>query len=84
MAELSHEDIAKRLIESEAIDFRALGAFVADVGPELAVHDEGLHGVAFGRYNLLACMMPAVDAAKLVGNLGDAARVTRAMDSDAG
>ena len=53
---LSHEEIAKRFLQSEAVNFGALGKFVAEVGPELFVNDGGWHGVNFGRFNMLARM----------------------------
>ena len=37
---LSHEEIAKRFLQSEAVNFGALGKFVAEVGPELFVNTE--------------------------------------------
>lgn len=47
-------------------------------GPELVSHDDGLHGVIFGKYNILACMMPAFDLAQLVGDLGAARQIAAA------
>jgi hypothetical protein len=39
------------------------------------MYDDGLHGVIFGKYNILACMMPAFDLAQLVGDLGAARQI---------
>lgn len=80
MGGLSHEDVAQRFLQSEAVNFGALGKFVADFGPELLVHDAGWHGVNFGRFNILACMMPAVDAARLVGSVRLASQVVAAIE----
>jgi hypothetical protein len=69
---LSHEEIAQRFVDGKAFDFHAIGKLVTELGPTLAVSDLGFHGVAFGRFNILACMMPAFDAASLIGNLRSA------------
>ena len=42
------------------------------------MYDDGLHGVIFGKYNILACMMPAFDLAQLVGDLGAARQIAAA------
>lgn len=76
---LSHEEIAERLLQSKAIDFSAMGKFVAELGPLLAVSDQGWHGINFGRFNILACFMPAADAARLVGSLGVAGLTSAAL-----
>jgi hypothetical protein len=65
---LSHEEIARRFVDSKAIDFQAMGKLVAELGPALVLGDKGIHGVVFGKYNSIACMMPAADLARLVGN----------------
>jgi hypothetical protein len=78
---LSHEEIAQRLVDAKVIDYHAMGKFVAELGPALAVGDQGLHGVVFGRFNTLACMIPAVDAARLVGNLRNAGVANAALES---
>jgi len=70
---LSHEDIAERFVSAKVIDFAAMGRLIAELGPELAANDQGWHGVNFGRFNTLACMMPAADVARLVGSLRSAA-----------
>lgn len=54
------------------VDFNAMAKFVAEFGPTLAVNDHGWHGINFGRFNMLACFMPAADAARLIGNLRSA------------
>jgi hypothetical protein len=81
--ELSHQEIAERFLKSEALNFEAMGKFVSEVGPELLVRDAGWHGVNFGRFNILACMLTASDAARLVGNLRMASQVAAAMDARA-
>ena len=81
--ELSHQEIAERFLQSEALNFEAMGRFVSEVGPELLVRDAGWHGVSFGRFNILACMLPPSDAARLIGNLLNASQVAVAMDARA-
>ena len=58
--EISHQEIAERFLQSEALNFDALGKFVSSAGPELLVRDSGWHGVNFGRFNILACMLTGV------------------------
>ena len=76
---LSHEDIAQRLVDAKVVDFAAMGRFITELGPSLAVADQGWHGINFGRFNILACMMPAVDAARLVGDLRVAGAANAAL-----
>jgi hypothetical protein len=35
-----HQEIVKRLLDTKAVDFNAIGKIVAEVGPSLAVADE--------------------------------------------
>jgi hypothetical protein len=80
---LSHEEIAARFLEYEAIDFAALGRFVSEIGRDLVVRDQGWHGVNFGRFNLLACMLTATDAIRLVGGLRAAGLTATALEGGA-
>lgn len=52
---LSHEEIVKSFISSRAVDFNALGKFVAEYGESIAISGRGDYGVRFGHYNILAC-----------------------------
>ncbi|HEY9513285.1 MAG TPA: hypothetical protein VIQ48_12000 [Rhodanobacter sp.] len=45
----------ERFLQSKAIDFNALGKFVAENGPGIAASGIGDYGVRFGHYNILAC-----------------------------
>ena len=81
---LSHEDIAKRFVAAKVVDFAAMGRFITELGPELAVNDQGWHGINIGRYNILACQLPAADVAGLVGNLRTAALTASALESATG
>jgi hypothetical protein len=80
---ISHEEIAKRFVESKAVDYNAVGRFIAELGPILATQDQGWHGVSFGKYNFLACMLTASDLNRLVGNLRTA-ELTAAVLEGAG
>ena len=46
-------------LQSEALNFEAMGKFVTELGPELLVRDNGWHGINFGRFNILAWMSTA-------------------------
>ena len=52
---LSHEEIVKSFISSRAVDFNALGKFVAEFGESIAISGRGDYGVRFGHYNIIAC-----------------------------
>ena len=42
MANVSHQDIVKRVLDSKAVDFAAMGKIVAEMGPSLALADDGV------------------------------------------
>ncbi len=81
---LSHEEIAERFIQAKVVDFAAMGKFITEFGPTLAANDQGWHGVNIGRFNILACMMPAADASRLVGDLAAAALTSKALEGATG
>ena len=72
------EQIAEKFLASNALQFDGLAKFVAEAGPELVTNDDGIHGVMFGRYNVLACMMSAKDFLQLIGDLGAARQLAAA------
>lgn len=78
---LSHEDIAQRFVEAKVVDFGAIAKLVTELGPTLAINNQGWHGVNFGRFHILACMLPASDVARLVGNLRGAALTAAVLES---
>ncbi len=41
---VNQQDIVRKLIESQAVDFKAIGAAFAEVGPALALADEPWEG----------------------------------------
>jgi hypothetical protein len=55
MPVLRHEEIVDKFISTRAVDFNALGKFVAEFGPHIAASGRGDYGVRFGHYNILAC-----------------------------
>ena len=52
---IRHDEIVEKFLSSKAVDFNALGKFVADMGPSIAASGRGDYGVRFGHYNILAC-----------------------------
>jgi hypothetical protein len=42
--QMNHRDIVKRLLDSKAVDFAAIGKTVGEVGPALAMLDDGVDG----------------------------------------
>lgn len=81
---LSHEDISARFLESRSLNFDAVGAFVSEIGPELVTRDDGLHGVIYGRFNMLACFLRADDLGSVFGGLRDVAGLAEAVDLQKG
>ena len=77
---LSHDDISAQFLESGSLNFEAVGQFVTRLGPELATRDEGLHGVVYGRFNMLACFLRADDLHNVFGGLRGAAGLAQAVD----
>jgi hypothetical protein len=41
---VNHHDIVKRLLESNTVDFKAIGNVVAELGPSMALADEPWEG----------------------------------------
>jgi hypothetical protein len=56
---IRNEEIGKRLVAAKAIDFKAIGNLVAELGPELAVSGVGQRILLVGRPVIIACIMPA-------------------------
>jgi hypothetical protein len=52
---LSHEEIVKSFLGTGAVDFNALGKFVADYGESIAISGRGDYGVRIGWFNIYAC-----------------------------
>ncbi|MGL4177319.1 MAG: hypothetical protein ACRCSN_14715 [Dermatophilaceae bacterium] len=77
---LSHEEIATRFLESGALDFDAVGKFITKVGPELVANDDGFHGVFFGRFNMINCMLSADDLRDVFRGIGGGAGLAEAVD----
>jgi|RhiMetdeSRZDD1v2_1073273.scaffolds.fasta_scaffold1766678_2 hypothetical protein len=52
---LGHEEIVKVFLGTGAVNFAALGKFVAEYGESIAISGRGDYGVRIGWYNILAC-----------------------------
>ena len=78
--DLSHEEIARKFVEAKVVDFGALGRLITELGPDLAINDQGWHGVNFGRFHILACSMPAAEVTRLVGSLRTAGLTATALE----
>jgi hypothetical protein len=77
---LSHEEIASKFLESGSLNFDAIGTFVSKFGPELVTRDDGLHGVIYGRFSTLACILRADDLRIVFGGLRGAPGLAEAID----
>jgi hypothetical protein len=69
--DLRNEEIGKRLLETKAIDFKAIGTLVAELAPELAVSGIGNRIVLIGRPVIIACILGPGDPGERVGILGN-------------
>ena len=56
---LSHEEIVKAFLGSRAVDFNALGKFVAEFGESIAISGRGDYGIRIGQYSVIACFKMA-------------------------
>jgi hypothetical protein len=66
---MTNDQIVKRLIESKAVDFAAIGSLVTELGPSLAVENTGAQCVLVGRHNVIVCCIPPAEASQLVGDI---------------
>jgi hypothetical protein len=80
---ISHQDIAQRFLDSGFYDFQAVGRLIAEIGPQLAIHDEGWHGINFGKFHILACVLTADDLVR-VGGLNATMAGMQAIESMTG
>ncbi len=78
---LTHEMIAKSYLDSGAVNFDALGKWVAEVGSKATIDDGGLHGVTFGKFNHLACFLTPFDLDRVIGSLFNSRQAAAAMDA---
>jgi hypothetical protein len=72
---MRNEEIGRRLIEANAIDFKAIGNLVSELAPELAVSGIGTRILLVGRPIIIACLMPAGEFGERVGRLVERAAI---------
>ncbi len=72
---MRNEEIGRRLVEANAIDFKAIGNLISELGPELAVSGIGTRLFLVGRPVIIACLMPAGEFGERVGSLVERAAV---------
>jgi hypothetical protein len=77
---ISHEEIAQKFVDSGFYDFNAIGRLISEIGPQLAIHDDGWHGVNFGKFHILACVLRADDLVR-VGGLNPTVAGMQAIES---
>ena len=78
---MTNDQIVKRLIESKAVDFTAIGNLVSELGPSLALENAGTKFVLIGRINIIACMLPPAEASQLLGDIARG-QLGRAVSQD--
>lgn len=69
---MDNETIAAQFLESNAVNFDAIGSLVAKLGPELAVSKLGPKFVLVGRPFIIACMLTAREGAELINQFQNA------------
>jgi hypothetical protein len=80
MPEDLHDEIAARFAKSGSVNFEAAGHFLAEIGPDLLVRDNGVHGIAFGKFSMLACFLRADDFGRVFRDFGGMATLSEAVD----
>ena len=77
---MRNADIGRRLIEANAIDFKAIGNLVSELAPELAVSGIGARILLVGQPVIIACLMPAGDFGERVGRLVDRSGIAEELE----
>jgi ribosomal protein S17E len=67
--DMTNEELVKRFIDSKAVNFDTIGKLVTELGPDMSSSKTHINMVLVGRPFILARMMPAAEAATLVGQL---------------
>jgi hypothetical protein len=76
MPSISHEEIVRQFLGSKSIDFNAIGKFVSEVGPQIALSSSGDYCVRLGHLMILACFNNRVVASPIQSAAGVASEVT--------
>jgi hypothetical protein len=69
---MDNDELAAKFLESKAINFDAIGALVAKLGPELAVSRTSPKFVLVGRPFIVACMLTAREGSELISQFQNA------------
>ena len=69
---MDNDELAAKFLESNAINFEAIGALVAKLGPELAVSKTSPKFVLVGRPFIVACMLTAREGSELISQFQNA------------
>jgi len=69
---MENDELAAKFLESNAINFEAIGALVAKLGPELAVSKTSPKFVLVGRPFIVACMLTAREGSELINQFQNA------------
>lgn len=77
---ITHEEITARFLESGAVNFEALGAFVSKNGSDMSTDDDGLHGVIFGTFNQMSCFLRIDDLHRIFSALGGLTQLADAVN----
>jgi hypothetical protein len=76
---VSHQDVVKRLLDTKAVDFAAVGKAVAELGPSLALADEPWDGFCGTMRTFFHCYI--INVGGTVENLGDLRTATGELRS---
>jgi hypothetical protein len=78
---VNHQDIVKRLLDTKAVDFAAVGKAVAELGPSLALADEPWEGFCGTMRTFFHCYRVPVLSQGAVENLGELRGATDELQS---
>lgn len=79
MAKVNHQEIVKTLLDTKAVDFAAIGKFVAEKGPSIAVADEPWEGFC-GTMRYFIHVYRIHNPGVTVENLGELAGAARQLN----
>lgn len=72
-----HKQLVKKLLDSKAVDFNAIGKVIAEVGPSLSLADEpgdffcGTNRIFVHIYRVVNPVVPVEELGQLAANAGE-------------
>ena len=79
---VSHQEIVKKLLDAKAVDFAAIGKVIADVGPMVALWEDGDNFCGTGRHFIHLYDLNDPQAGVEVDDLGSLRGATGELGSE--